>query len=59
MALDLGIALAVAAMVSWGVADFLAKKAIDQIGYRISIIINQAVAFVPILVHRSSLLQNP
>jgi len=50
MALGLGIVLAVAAMVSWGVADFLAKKAIDQIGYRTSIIINQAVAFVPILI---------
>ncbi len=50
MALDWGIALAVAAMVSWGVADFLAKKAIDQIGYKISIIINQAVAFVPAVI---------
>jgi uncharacterized membrane protein len=50
MALDFGIALAVAAMVSWGVADFLAKKAIDQIGYRTSIVINQTVAFVPILI---------
>ena len=50
MALDLGIALAVAAMVSWGVADFLAKKAIDQIGYRTSILINQAVAFIPVLI---------
>ena len=49
MALDWGIALAVAAMVSWGVADFLAKKAIDQIGYRISIVINQVVSFMPIL----------
>ena len=49
MALDWGIALAVAAMVSWGVADFLAKKAIDQIGYRTSIVINQVVAFLPIL----------
>jgi drug/metabolite transporter (DMT)-like permease len=49
MALDWGIALAVAAMVSWGVADFLAKKAIDQIGYRASIVINQVVAFLPIL----------
>jgi drug/metabolite transporter (DMT)-like permease len=49
MALDFGIALAVAAMVSWGVADFLAKKAIDQVGYRTSIVINQTVAFVPIL----------
>jgi drug/metabolite transporter (DMT)-like permease len=50
MALDFGIALAVAAMVSWGVADFLAKKAIDQVGYRTSIVINQAVAFVPIII---------
>jgi drug/metabolite transporter (DMT)-like permease len=49
VALDWGIALAVVAMVSWGVADFLAKKAIDQIGYRTSIVINQAVALVPIL----------
>jgi len=49
MALDWGIALAVVAMVSWGVADFLAKKAIDQIGYRTSIVINQAIAFIPIL----------
>jgi drug/metabolite transporter (DMT)-like permease len=49
VALDWGIALAAVAMVSWGVADFLAKKAIDQIGYRTSIVINQAVAFVPIL----------
>ncbi len=49
MALDWGIALAIVAMVSWGVADFLAKKAIDQIGYRTSIIINQAVAFLPTL----------
>jgi len=50
MTLDVGIVLAVAAMVSWGVADFLAKKAIDQIGYRVSIVINQAVAFVPALI---------
>ena len=49
MALDWGIALAVVAMVSWGVADFLAKKAIDQVGYRTSIVINQAIAFIPIL----------
>jgi drug/metabolite transporter (DMT)-like permease len=47
MALDLGIMLAVAAMVSWGVADFLAKKAIDQVGYRTSIVISQVVAFLP------------
>jgi drug/metabolite transporter (DMT)-like permease len=50
MALDFGIVLAVAAMVSWGIADFLAKKAIDQVGYKISIVINQAVAFVPVVI---------
>jgi drug/metabolite transporter (DMT)-like permease len=50
MALDSGILLAVAAMVSWGVADFLAKKAIDQVGYKTSIVLNQTVAFLPILI---------
>jgi len=49
MSTELGIVLAFTAMASWGVADFLAKKAIDQIGYRTSIIINQTVAFFPIL----------
>ena len=34
MAADLGILLAITAMLSWGVADFLAKKAIDKIGYK-------------------------
>lgn len=37
-------------MVSWGVADLLAKKAIDQTNYKTSIVINQAVAFLPILI---------
>ncbi len=49
MALDWGILLAVIAMVSWGVADFLAKKAIDQVGYKISTVLNQTFAFIPIL----------
>jgi drug/metabolite transporter (DMT)-like permease len=49
MALDVGILLAVTAMVSWGVADFLAKKAIDQVGYKISTVLNQTFAFIPIL----------
>ena len=50
MALNLGILLAITAMLSWGVADFLAKKAIDQIGYKTSIVLNQLVAFVPVTV---------
>jgi len=50
MALDVGIILAVAAMVSWGVADFLAKVAIDRVGYKISILLNQAVAFIPVVI---------
>ncbi len=49
MALDLGILFAITAMLSWGVADFLAKKAIDKIGYKTSILLNQVIAFVPIL----------
>ena len=50
MALDIGILFAVTAMLSWGVADFLAKKAIDKIGYKTSIVINQVVAFVPVVI---------
>ena len=50
MALDLGIFFAVTAMLSWGVADFLAKKAIDKIGYKTSIVINQLVALIPAVV---------
>jgi len=49
MALNSGILLAITAMLGWGVADFLAKKVIDQIGYRTSILLNQVVAFVPVL----------
>jgi drug/metabolite transporter (DMT)-like permease len=49
MALDFGILLAVTAMLSWGVADFLAKKAIDQVGYKTSIVLNQAISFIPVV----------
>ena len=37
-------------MLSWGVADFLAKKAIDKIGYKTSLVLNQVVAFVPVVI---------
>ena len=50
MALDLGILFAVTAMLSWGIADFLAKKAIDKIGYKTSLVLNQAVALVPAVI---------
>ena len=47
MTLDLGILLAVTAMLGWGIADFLAKIAIDKIGYKTSLVLNQTVALVP------------
>lgn len=50
MALDFGILLATVAMVSWGVADFLSKKAIDNIGFKTSIIINQSISFTAIFI---------
>ncbi len=50
MALDLGILLAVTAMLSWGIADFLAKKAIDKVGYKTSLVLNQTVALVPAVI---------
>ncbi|MGA3060057.1 MAG: DMT family transporter [Candidatus Bathyarchaeia archaeon] len=49
-ALDLGILLAIIAMMSWGVADFLAKIAIDKIGYRTSLVIDQTVNLVPVVI---------
>ena len=50
MALDLGILFAVTAMLSWGIADFLAKKAIDKIGYKTSLVLNQVVALIPAVI---------
>ena len=38
------------AMSSSGVAEFLAKKAIDKIGYKTSIVINQVVALIPVVI---------
>lgn len=38
-------------MLSWGVADFFAKKAVDRIGAVQALVINQAVALGPILVY--------
>jgi len=50
MALEFGILLAVTAMMSWGIADFLAKKAIDKVGYKTSLVLNQAVALIPAVI---------
>ena len=50
MAADEGILFAITAMCSWGVADFFAKKAIDKIGYKTAIVLNQVVAFVPVVI---------
>ncbi len=50
MALEIGILLALITMLSWGTADFFAKKAIDKVGYKTSLILNQLVAFGPLVV---------
>jgi len=51
MSVGIGILLAIMAMISWGIGDFLAKKAIDKIGYVKSVIINVLAAIVPLLVY--------
>ena len=50
MALEIGILFALTAMLSWGTADFFAKKAIDKVGYKTSLLLNQLVGFVPLFV---------
>lgn len=50
MTLEIGILLAIGTMLSWGVADFFAKKAIDKTGFKVSLWINQSVSFVPIFI---------
>ena len=50
MAFDVGILFAIATMLSWGIADFFAKKAIDSVGYKTSLLLNHATALAPIAV---------
>jgi len=50
MVLALGILFAIVALLSWGIADFFAKKAIDKVGYKTSLLLNHATAFVPLIV---------
>lgn len=50
MALALGILLAIVALLSWGIADFFAKKAIDKVGYKTALLLNNATAFIPMIV---------
>jgi len=50
MALEIGILFAITAMLSWGTADFFAKKAIDKVGYKTSLLLNHLVAFVPLII---------
>lgn len=51
MTIEIGILLAITSMLSWGISDFLSKKAIDRIGYVKSLLINQLVALGPIFVY--------
>ena len=50
MAIAVGILFAITAMLSWGTADFFAKKAIDKVGYKTSLLLNQLVAFLPLII---------
>ena len=50
MTLETGILFAISTMISWGVADFFAKKAIDKTGYKASLAINLSVSLVPIFI---------
>jgi uncharacterized membrane protein len=50
MALEFGILFALTAMLSWGTADFFAKKAIDKVGFKNSLLLNHLVAFVPLVI---------
>jgi drug/metabolite transporter (DMT)-like permease len=49
MALALGILFALIAMLSWGTADVFAKKAVNRVGYKTSLLLNHIVAFVPLV----------
>lgn len=48
MAVAAGILFALITLLSWGTADFFAKKAVDKVGYATSLIINQIIALGPI-----------
>ncbi len=50
MALEIGILFAIITMLSWGTADVFAKKAINKIGYKTALLLNQATAIVPLIV---------
>lgn len=53
MVIEVGILFAITSMLSWGIADFFAKKAVDKIGYTKSLLINQLIAFVPLFIYSS------
>jgi drug/metabolite transporter (DMT)-like permease len=50
MAAEVGLLFAIVTMVSWGTADFFAKKAVDKVGNSVALLINQAVALGPICI---------
>jgi drug/metabolite transporter (DMT)-like permease len=49
MAIEIGVLFAVATMLSWGAADYFAKKAIDKVGSVVALLLNQAIAIGPIV----------
>ena len=50
MTAEIGVLFAVGTMLSWELADFFAKEAIDKTGYKTSLVINQAVSFIPLFI---------
>ncbi|MGA2385601.1 MAG: DMT family transporter [Candidatus Bathyarchaeia archaeon] len=50
MTLEIGILFAIVSMLSWGTADFFAKKVIDKIGCTTTLVFNLSASLGPILV---------
>jgi len=48
MVIAVGVLFAFVTMLSWGTADFFAKRAVDKIGYVPALLINQSIALAPI-----------
>lgn len=54
MVIEIGVLFAVATMLCWGTSDFLAKKAIDKVGYAAALLASQAIAIGPIIFYAVS-----
>ena len=48
MRVEIGILFALGAMLNWGIADFLAKLAIDRVGYETALLVNALTSVIPL-----------